>query len=110
KTWIVDDELAVIGSANCNNRGWTHDSEVNAVIFEPRPVAGPTFAQRLRIQLWSEHLGVAPAAVFDGVTSAALWTTPSATAHIRPYNPTAGTDSFLRKQIPWTVIDPAGPP
>jgi hypothetical protein len=62
------------------------------------------------MQLWSEHLGVKHAAVRDGVTSLALWTTPPASARIRPYNPTAGTDSLVKRQIPWTVIDPAGPP
>jgi len=34
KMWIFDDELAVIGSANCNRRGWQSDSEANAFIFD----------------------------------------------------------------------------
>jgi phosphatidylserine/phosphatidylglycerophosphate/cardiolipin synthase-like enzyme/outer membrane protein OmpA-like peptidoglycan-associated protein len=110
KTWVFDDELAHIGSANCNRRGWEHDSEVNAVIFEDRNPTGPTFAQRLRMKLWAEHLNTTPAAVADGVASARLWLTPPAGARIRPYDPRAGTDSRLSRLIPWSVIDPSGPP
>lgn len=110
KTWVFDDELAVIGSANCNLRGWTHDSEVNAVVFEDRNPAGTTFAQRMRMQLWAEHLNVPAGSVSDGVLSARLWSAPPATARIRPYNPRAATDSWASRQIPWTVIDPTGGP
>jgi phosphatidylserine/phosphatidylglycerophosphate/cardiolipin synthase-like enzyme len=110
KTWIFDDELAVIGSANCNRRGWTHDSEVNAVIFEDQNPAGLTFAQRLRMRLWAEHLNVSPGAVLDGAASVSLWTAPPPGARIRPYNPWAGTDSWTKRRIPWGIIDPSGPP
>lgn len=78
KCWVFDDELAVIGSANCNRRGYQHDSEVDAFIFDDaaspgggsgglialagrgEAIAPPsiTFAQRFRMQLWQEHLGV----------------------------------------------------
>jgi phosphatidylserine/phosphatidylglycerophosphate/cardiolipin synthase-like enzyme len=34
KVFIIDDKFAIIGSANCNNRGYTHDSEVVAGIFD----------------------------------------------------------------------------
>jgi len=110
KTWIFDDELAVIGSANCNQRGWTHDSEVGAVIFEDVNPSGETFAQRLRMQLWAEHLNVSPTVVSDGVASASLWTTPPPGARIRPYDPRADTDPFSDSLIPMGAIDPAGPP
>jgi phosphatidylserine/phosphatidylglycerophosphate/cardiolipin synthase-like enzyme len=115
KTWVLDDELAVIGSANCNRRGWTHDSEVNAFIFDEgvtasMPVtAAPNFAQAIRMQLWAEHLNVSPAAVTDGVISASLWRRPPPGARIRPYNPTAGSDArLLNCGSPTTrnVIDP----
>lgn len=33
KIYIIDDELAIIGSANCSSRSMTHDSETAAVIF-----------------------------------------------------------------------------
>ena len=29
KIWVFDDDYAIIGSANCNNRGYTHDSDRN---------------------------------------------------------------------------------
>ncbi len=92
KSWVFDDELAVIGSANCNRRGYQHDSEVNAFIFDDPaslPTAGPmialreqteqvvnlrqTFAQRYRARLWQEHLRVSKGLLMDGVTSAAFW-------------------------------------
>jgi phosphatidylserine/phosphatidylglycerophosphate/cardiolipin synthase-like enzyme len=62
ETWIFDDEFAIIGSANCNNRGYTHDSEVVAGIYDKSyggflPVP---FAKALRISLWKEHLKISP--------------------------------------------------
>jgi phosphatidylserine/phosphatidylglycerophosphate/cardiolipin synthase-like enzyme len=103
KSWVFDDELAVIGSANCNRRGWQHDSEVNAFIFDDPPpqvalalraeaderavvALRPTFAQRYRMALWAEHLGVRAGLVTDGVASASLWTTARAsTARVLPF-------------------------
>jgi phosphatidylserine/phosphatidylglycerophosphate/cardiolipin synthase-like enzyme len=89
KSWIFDDELAVIGSANCNRRGYQHDSEVDAFIFDDmRGRSGLTFAQQYRMRLWREHLRVPPAALVDGVASAALWRTPTrpATARVVPFD------------------------
>lgn len=78
KTWIFDDELAVIGSANCNRRGYQHDSEVDAFIFDSMPAqSGLSFAQQYRMRLWRGHLGVSGGAVTDGVASAALWRRPA---------------------------------
>ncbi len=31
---MIDDELMLIGSANCNNRGWETDSELVIASFE----------------------------------------------------------------------------
>lgn len=97
KCWVFDDELAVIGSANCNRRGYQHDSEVNAFIFsDPLPqqpmtalalamresgeqvaTAPASIAQAFRVLLWKEHLRAPAAALLDGVASAALWRKPS---------------------------------
>lgn len=75
KTWIFDDKFAIIGSANCNNRGIKHDSEVCAGIFDPSSDDQLTYTlpHRLRMQLWAHHLGLDEAEVADGVASADLW-------------------------------------
>jgi phosphatidylserine/phosphatidylglycerophosphate/cardiolipin synthase-like enzyme len=76
KSWVFDDELAVIGTANCNRRSYTFDSEVDAFIFEDQRGendARQTFAQRYRMALWQHHLAVPGRSVADGVASAALW-------------------------------------
>ena len=89
KSWVFDDELAVIGSANCNRRGYQHDSEVDAFIFDNTPVrSGLTFAQQYRMRLWKEHLGVPASGLVDGVASAALWRAPArpTTARVVPFD------------------------
>ncbi|HTD39583.1 MAG TPA: phospholipase D-like domain-containing protein, partial [Mucilaginibacter sp.] len=74
KCWVFDDELAVIGSANCNRRGWESDSEVAAAIFdEKNPRNRRSFAQTLRMGLWSEHLGLTEDKVFNWLGGDKLW-------------------------------------
>jgi phosphatidylserine/phosphatidylglycerophosphate/cardiolipin synthase-like enzyme len=51
---VIDDEWLIIGSANLNNRGFETDSELNVVAHDG------DLARGLRIDLWSEHLGLAP--------------------------------------------------
>jgi phosphatidylserine/phosphatidylglycerophosphate/cardiolipin synthase-like enzyme len=60
KTWIFDDQFAIIGSANTNRRSWTHDSEVMAGICDQGKPDGTAFLlpHRLRMRLWAEHLGI----------------------------------------------------
>ena len=89
KSWVFDDELVVIGSANCNRRGYQHDSEVDAFIFDDAPLrSNLTFAQQYRMRLWKEHLGVSARGVVDGVASAALWRAPirPASARVMPFD------------------------
>ncbi len=52
KTTIVDDTWLTLGSANLNNRGMLDDTEMNVAISHPE------MAQRLRILLMAEHLGL----------------------------------------------------
>jgi phosphatidylserine/phosphatidylglycerophosphate/cardiolipin synthase-like enzyme len=110
KTWIVDDEVAVIGSANCNNRGWSYDSEVVAAIVDRDPRApGTSFAQKLRMQLWSIHLGVPQAEVVAGWGEKTndLWTRlplSSKDARVRVYDEKAEAKDYSRYQ---NLIDPA---
>jgi phosphatidylserine/phosphatidylglycerophosphate/cardiolipin synthase-like enzyme len=88
KTWIFDDEYAIIGSANCNRRGYTHDSEAEAGIYDPATNRQLTnfFARRLRIRLWAEHLNMrtpaGEAALFDGVAASVYWLSPPPGARI----------------------------
>jgi phosphatidylserine/phosphatidylglycerophosphate/cardiolipin synthase-like enzyme len=52
KVMVVDDEWVTIGSANLNERGIITDSEIVAAIREP------DIARTVRLDLWSEHLGM----------------------------------------------------
>lgn len=87
KSWIFDDEFAVIGSANCNRRGYSHDSELGVGVADPeRRTGGLHFAHRLRMNLWLKHLNaqklekgvgakgsLTDADVRDFTAAAALW-------------------------------------
>lgn len=54
KTLIVDDEIAIVGSANVNRRSFTHDSETSLIVFDdPNDLRIP-FAQNLRMKIWKE--------------------------------------------------------
>jgi len=107
KSWVFDDELAVIGTANCNRRSYTFDSEVDAFVFEDNRREGDTrqtFAQRYRMALWQHHLAVPGSSVTDGVTSARLWraaTRPSS-ARVIEFDhrlPTGFTLAGLRQAV-----------
>eukprot|EP00742_Colponemidia_sp_Colp-10_P008681 GILJ01009418.1.p1 GENE.GILJ01009418.1~~GILJ01009418.1.p1 ORF type:complete len:951 (-),score=125.96 GILJ01009418.1:169-3021(-) len=71
KLMIVDDRTIILGSANINERSMNgeRDTELAVVIQDanmvPSSMAGQPFAvgavaQRLRIKLWEEHLGLEP--------------------------------------------------
>lgn len=126
KTWIFDDELAVIGSANCNRRGWQYDSEVIAAIADtfPSTAKGPSghsFAQNLRMALWAEHLGVDPSFVVNALASAPLWYKAASIKDntVQFYNPYEKTDrdelsgwifAPIMPQGSWDwILDPASP-
>jgi phosphatidylserine/phosphatidylglycerophosphate/cardiolipin synthase-like enzyme len=87
KLWIFDDQFAVIGSANCTRRGYSHDSELSVGVADPdRRTNGKHFAHRLRMDLWLKHLNGMPKSagigargnlgdkdVLDFVAASALW-------------------------------------
>lgn len=79
KVTIVDDEVALIGSANVNDRSLVsgRDSEAAALIRDT------TFARNLRTCLWSEHFGVTELKVPE----------PHA-AHGKARNPTSSDQRF----------------
>jgi len=113
KTWIFDDEYAIIGSANCNRRGYTHDSEVAAGIYDP---SDASLVKQLRIGLWAKHLNLdnpaGRARLADGLASAALWLSPPPGARIAPFNENApiSTSNAPRCRVAsWNgQIDPDG--
>jgi phosphatidylserine/phosphatidylglycerophosphate/cardiolipin synthase-like enzyme len=111
KTWIFDDQYAIIGTANVNRRSWTHDSEIVAGVYDESTDdhASYTFAHRLRIRLWAEHLNMndpaGHAALADGVASAVHWTFPG--TGIVPYDENEKTDAA--SVASWdTNVDPDG--
>jgi len=113
KTWIFDDKFAIIGSANCTRRSYSHDSEVAAGIFDENPHGDrPYFAHELRIRIWAKHLGVPEADVVDPIASASLWLRP---AHLQPkielFNENDGADAggpFATDLLWDKVLDPDG--
>jgi phosphatidylserine/phosphatidylglycerophosphate/cardiolipin synthase-like enzyme len=109
KTWIIDDELAIIGSANFDRRAWGFQTEVAALIFDkPASVKDPSFAQRLRMRLWAEHLGVAEDDVrYPLGTAIDYWKKPGPKAAIAKYEVDGGHD--LKENLPLDDdTDPAG--
>jgi phospholipase D1/2 len=54
KAMIVDDHVAIIGSANINDRSMVGDRDSEVAIC----IEDPDFAQDLRKQLWHEHFGI----------------------------------------------------
>jgi hypothetical protein len=61
KTWVFDDEFAVIASANCNRRSYSCDSEIGVGVADrPSTNGRVNFAHRLRMDLWLKHLNARP--------------------------------------------------
>lgn len=98
KLTIVDDVVAVIGSANSNYRSWTHDSEVMLTLADTSGPGGLDSDSQgplraMRSAIWQQHLtpiGGSLVDVTDPEKARALWTAVwngTATAHVRAYRP-----------------------
>jgi len=97
KLTIVDDTVAVVGSANSNYRSWTHDSEVMVTIVDPSGPGGidPKDWQPIRAMraaIWQQHLrAVADPTMGNPLAAHTFWTDvwagKSKTTHVRPYQP-----------------------
>lgn len=128
KVWICDDKYAIIGSANCNNRGYTHDSEVVAGIYDRKieqsyssqcnqqynpkqDISFPScpFAKELRIRLWKHHLNLETpkdaanqkqvnTIMDDSTRSLQYWFDLPHDAHVRRVPP---EDVKYRENIDW---------
>jgi phosphatidylserine/phosphatidylglycerophosphate/cardiolipin synthase-like enzyme len=105
KMAVIDDELALIGSANCNKRGWESDSELVVACFEDVPAGQIGTAQRLRMKLWVHHLDQPMARLQDPVRSRELWDR-APTRYVCRYNPTAGRDR-VPGWPPDRIVDPS---
>jgi len=82
KLMIVDDRLAIIGSANVSWRSQTNDSELALSIVDGEQVQGQMngqavavsrFARALRLALWGEHLGLEEAVLNDPILALSMW-------------------------------------
>ncbi len=78
KLWIVDDEIAICGSANFAPRSYQYDTEL--MVSEISRVdrswhsLGLSHARRLRMRVWADHLGIHDRArLADGVSSVAYF-------------------------------------
>jgi phosphatidylserine/phosphatidylglycerophosphate/cardiolipin synthase-like enzyme len=108
KTWIFDDDFCIVSSANCNRRGYTHDSEIGAGIFDPNPDGDRlNFAHELRIRLWMRHLNptgdssLTRRDLLDPVTASRFWRRPPANALIEDY------DEFGDNRTPPATSNPS---
>ncbi len=107
KTWIFDDEFAIIGSANVNRRGYTHDSEQVMGIYHP--TGHNNWVHNLRVALWAKHLGQPSPVLENPFTALNLWFALPATANVSPYDRNANVDPNPANDALWdTLIDPDG--
>lgn len=77
KMWLFDDTMAVIGSANFNRRGLSHDGELAVGVVDlENPTRG--WVHELRKKLWLKHLPsktrpVTPEQIADFEKGRTLW-------------------------------------
>jgi phosphatidylserine/phosphatidylglycerophosphate/cardiolipin synthase-like enzyme len=80
KTWIFDDLFLVSGSANCNRRGYSHDSELDIGVYDQ----SQRFVRDLRVRIWARRLNVEgmrrspiqPQELMDFLSAAKFWEDP----------------------------------
>ena len=122
KTWVFDDGYVINGSANCDNRGYTHDTEVVAGIADSNIIdvrIGDSFAADVRTMLWHKHLGVPHAQLRDFEKGIKFWRSPPPSAmiqdasayetdkHLTPASNFPSATEMRNVEIAWTkLIDP----
>lgn len=80
KTWIFDDIFLITGSANCNRRGYSHDSELDVGVYDQNK----QFVKDLRVRIWKNRLNtqgiskspLQDAQLNDFLSAAKYWETP----------------------------------
>jgi hypothetical protein len=102
KTWIFDDELAIVGSANCNRRGYSHDTELDFAVYDPEH----EMIADLRRRIWLRRLNTAmvedpvtAADVEDFLSGARFWERPDEFG-LTIENNRMGVDDFMAVDIP----------
>lgn len=114
KVWIVDDIIAKIGSANCNRRSYTHDSEMDLVMVDGALDNGArALARKLRVDLWAEHLGMnwpRSALLEDHLHALDYWRGPQLpNSHVYKYKEGEGVNYNWENNVGWDfIIDPDG--
>jgi len=118
---IVDAAVAIIGSANCNDRSLegTGDTEIAAVIVDTENrvrnlgngamVVTRTFARDLRLRLWKKFLGksIETGPVLGRVAKDLGYTNAAGSAYHPPILPSKGDVSFIEQPASracWTAI------
>ncbi len=94
KTLIIDDEVAIVGSANMNVRGYESDGEAGVVIADIQDANDwrwfrSTAARTLRTRLWAHHLAVPNNGLLaDPIGSIAYWEHPACrSSNVNEYSP-----------------------
>jgi phosphatidylserine/phosphatidylglycerophosphate/cardiolipin synthase-like enzyme len=112
KVWIIDDVICKIGSANCNRRSYTNDSEMDLVVIDGAlGVGGRKTAQDLRMELWAEHLGLTSRVgeLQDYKHALYFWQHFAGNTHIAVYNSAESDPPAWRVPLlPWSNADPDG--
>jgi phosphatidylserine/phosphatidylglycerophosphate/cardiolipin synthase-like enzyme len=106
KTHVYDDDCAIIGSANADDRGYTFDTEVVACITDDPQgrLNNSHFARDLRIALWHKHLGVAHNDLADWSKALQFWLKPPPSAMVidnsnLENDATSGKPAILRDDV-----------
>jgi hypothetical protein len=101
KTWIFDDELVIVGSANCNRRGYSHDTELDIAVYDTRH----KLVADLRRRIWLRRLNtmvdkpVTTADVHDFLSASKYWERPDDFG-LTVMNSRIGVDDFMAVDIP----------
>ncbi len=105
KVMLVDDEFALVGSANVCRRSLTCDTEIHLGIVD----AENRFGCDLRLALWQEHLDLAnPAAILDPAEAVAVFYDHAANGRgrLRLLDCNPGPTPRFHKLMMDTFIDP----
>ncbi|MFW0792126.1 phospholipase D-like domain-containing protein [Gordonia sp. CPCC 205333] len=85
KTWIFDDGYVIVGSANCDNRGYTLDTECVVGFSDANTLdvfLGKSYAVELRTRLWRKHIGLPHSQLRDFDKAIRFWRQPPPSAMI----------------------------